>query len=240
MHHQWLVDGRPTPFHFIDNLLAYALGAGKDVGGKPRVQWSADKQTIIYQGQRLHLSQLRSFVVQLCDAAEEILYKGLMFLPDPSMVRNIDLRELVDDMTDSTVGYSFVSDPRNNLRGGRRRMLDRLKTSPEWAALLKPGPDGFQLENKGWREYQSQLEKFKELLFLLVHIPGGPPGRGGEILTIRHVNAAQNMRNIFVLDGQVMVVSAYHKSQAITGQHKVIPRFLPSRIGQFLVAYLAE
>lgn len=38
MHHQWLVDGRPTPFHCIDNLLAYALGAGKEVGGKPRVQ----------------------------------------------------------------------------------------------------------------------------------------------------------------------------------------------------------
>lgn len=37
-HHQWLVDGRPTPFHFIDNLLAYALDAGKDVGRKPRVQ----------------------------------------------------------------------------------------------------------------------------------------------------------------------------------------------------------
>jgi len=37
IHYRWLVNGRPTPFHFVDNLLAYALGVGKDVGGKPRV-----------------------------------------------------------------------------------------------------------------------------------------------------------------------------------------------------------
>lgn len=39
VHPQWLVDGRPILFHFTDHPLAYALGAGKDVGGKPRVQW---------------------------------------------------------------------------------------------------------------------------------------------------------------------------------------------------------
>jgi hypothetical protein len=38
----------------------------------------------------------------------------------------------------------------------------------------------------------------------------------------------------------VLLVTAYHKSQAITRQHKVIARFLPSRVGQLLVAYLAE
>ena len=55
VHHQWLVDGRPTPFHYLNNLLAYALGAGKDVGGKPRVQWSKDRQVLSYQAQRLPL-----------------------------------------------------------------------------------------------------------------------------------------------------------------------------------------
>ena len=37
LHHQWLVDGQPTPFHYVDNLLAYALGAGREVGGMPCV-----------------------------------------------------------------------------------------------------------------------------------------------------------------------------------------------------------
>ena len=73
MHRRWLVDGRPTPFHYIDNLLAYALGAGKAVGGKPRVQWSADRATLIYRGERVALVELRRFVAEICTAAEEVL-----------------------------------------------------------------------------------------------------------------------------------------------------------------------
>lgn len=64
----------------------------------------ADKQTLIYQGQRLHLSQLRSLIAQLCDAVKKTLYKDLMFLQDPSTVCSIDLRELVDNIIDSTIG----------------------------------------------------------------------------------------------------------------------------------------
>lgn len=48
VHYRWLVDGRPTPFHYIDNLLAYALRAGRDAGGKPRAFWTPDRQTLIY------------------------------------------------------------------------------------------------------------------------------------------------------------------------------------------------
>jgi hypothetical protein len=33
---------------YLDILLAYALGAGSEVGGKPRVQWPGDRQTLIY------------------------------------------------------------------------------------------------------------------------------------------------------------------------------------------------
>lgn len=163
-----------------------------------------------------------------------------MFLPDPSVIQNIDLRGLVDDINDSTVGYPFIADHRNHLHGGRRRMLYRLKTSPEWAAPLKFGCDGFELEIKGWPKYQTQLEKFKNVLFVLMHICGGAPARGPEVPYDRARQRCSEHANIFVVDGRVVFVTAYHKSRAITGQHKVIPRFLPSRVGQLLVVYLAD
>ena len=115
IHHQWLVDGRATPFHYLDNLLAYALGAGNEVGGKPRVQWSKDRQTLIHQGQRLPLCELRSFVNDLCGAAEDVFFKELMFQSDPDAPRDVDLRQVADDMNETSVGYHFVSDPRNSL-----------------------------------------------------------------------------------------------------------------------------
>jgi hypothetical protein len=76
------------------------------------------------------------------------------------------------------------------------------------------------------------------LLFPLGLISKGADGRGKEVLLVRYKNAVENMRNIFLVDGQVMIVSCYSKTQAVTDQEKVIPRFLPLRIAQLVVAYL--
>ena len=38
----------------------------------------------------------------------------------------------------------------------------------------------------------------------------------------------------------MLIVTGYHKSQALTGQHKVIARFLSRRLGQMLVHILVD
>lgn len=239
IHHQWLVDGRPTPFHYIDNLLAYALGAGKEVGGKPRVQWSKDRQTLIYQGQRLQLRELRGFVSELCTVAEAELFNELMFLQDSQKPYHIDLGQVVDDMNETLVGYSFISDTNNGLFNGRERMLKRLAGSPKADSFLHVKNGELEVQPRQWRQYRLRLQRFLSILFILIHT-SNVPARGVEVLPIRFLNAAEAPRNIFVHDGQVMIVTAYHKSQALTGHHKVIARFLNARIGQLLVCYLAE
>jgi hypothetical protein len=42
-----------------------------------------------------------------------------------------------------------------------------------------------------------------------------------------------------VADGRVMTVVRYHKSQSQWDKPKVVPRFLPWRLGQVIVIYLA-
>ena len=46
-------------------------------------------------------------------------------------------------------------------------------------------------------------------------------------------------RNVFVIHGHMVVVTRYHKSQSQFDKPKVIPRFLPWRVGQLLAVYLA-
>ncbi|OBT40734.1 hypothetical protein VE00_09776 [Pseudogymnoascus sp. WSF 3629] len=67
----------------------------------------------------------------------------------------------------------------------------------------------------------------------------GQPARGEEITPIRHRNGMLQERNVFVIDGQVMFVTRYHKSQALFGRPKVIPRFMPWRVGQLVAVFLA-
>ncbi|CAA9959374.1 hypothetical protein PTMSG1_02793 [Pyrenophora teres f. maculata] len=71
-----------------------------------------------------------------------------------------------------------------------------------------------------------------------VHITSGQPGRGPEITSIRHHNSFLQDRNIYVVDGQVMTVVRYCKSQAQWDKPKVVPRYLPARLGQVMAVYL--
>jgi hypothetical protein len=45
-------------------------------------------------------------------------------------------------------------------------------------------------------------------------------------------------RNLYVIDGQVVVVTRYYKTQAQWDWPKVVARFLLEAVGQLIIAYL--
>ena len=121
----------------------------------------------------------------------------------------------------------------------RERMLKRLAASPRANSLLHLKSGKIELQPEEWRKYRLQLQHFLSILFILIHT-SNVPARGVEILPIRYSNAPGAPRNIFVHDGLLMIVTAYHKSQAITGHQKVIARFLGRLISRLLASYLVE
>jgi hypothetical protein len=88
------------------------------------------------------------------------------------------------------------------------------------------------------KQYLRRVERFLELLLAGMHITLGQPRRGLEITTIRHRNGVLQDRNVFVIDGHIMTVVRYHKSQSQWDKPKVVPRFLPPRLGQVMALYL--
>ena len=89
--------------------------------------------------------------------------------------------------------------------------------------------------------YLSTVNAFLEQLLLLVHLTGGQPARGTELLCIQHSNATDvsgGIRNIFIENGLVSFVTYYHKGYSITGTTKIIHRYLPSEVGELLIYYV--
>ena len=83
------------------------------------------------------------------------------------------------------------------------------------------------------------VARFREKLLVLMHITGGQPARGTELLSIRHSNTETGgHRNIFIEDGLVVFVTRYHKGYAMSGDVKIIHRYLPREVGELLVLYL--
>jgi hypothetical protein len=50
-------------------------------------------------------------------------------------------------------------------------------------------------------------------------------------MTMQHCNGLLQDRNIFIVDSAVMTVVCYHKSQSQWDKLKVVPRFLPLKLG---------
>lgn len=115
-------------------------------------------------------------------------------------------------------------------------MLTRARTTDGGLRLKRA--DG-QWSVKAVRRYMRQMDRFLALLLCSVHVTSGQPGRGSEITTIRHRNGMLQDRNIFVVDGQIMTVVRYHKSQSQWDKPKIVPRFLPPQLGQIMALYLA-
>jgi hypothetical protein len=83
------------------------------------------------------------------------------------------------------------------------------------------------------------VDAFLERLLLLIHLTGGAPARGTELLSLQAYNTQHGLRrNIFVENGLISFVTFYHKGYSITGSTKIIHRYLPKDISRMLVYYL--
>jgi hypothetical protein len=87
--------------------------------------------------------------------------------------------------------------------------------------------------------YQCHVERFQELLWILMHLCSGQPARAPELLGIRWKNTAYSgVRNIFIEEGLVVFVATYYKGYWSSGNIKIIYRYLPRKVGELLVYYL--
>ncbi|CAD0097291.1 unnamed protein product [Aureobasidium mustum] len=140
-------------------------------------------------------------------------------------------------MTVKKRGWYFGADPNQDLEAqGLDWMLKRMLGSSHGKKMRR----GDQWQSRLVANYLRRVDKFRELFLFCVHVLSGQPARGTEITSLRFRNGVANHRNVFVLDGRVMTVTSYHKSQAMLDMPKMVPRFLPWRLGQIAVIYLTH
>jgi len=141
---------------------------------------------------------------------------------------------MVDDMTFTKRGISFVSREDNGLAGGLDWMMERMRRSRQGSKMRQNG----RWKTRQVRRYLRMVDRFREGLLFCVHVSAGQPARGTEILGLRHQNGFLQDRNVYVMDGRVVMITRYHKSQSQYDTPKIIPRFLPWRVGQLMAVYL--
>lgn len=232
----FLADGTYSPMSEMLSLLAYGKFIALNAGNSGNAQWSKDKTIFYLGGKPIIISQFQQMARDIVKDAEDVLWQELLWTADPAERFVVKLEKIIDDMTFTKRGMSFVGREENGLNAGLEWMLYRVMQTAEGQKLRQR--DG-TWDVRQVRRYLRRVEHFLGLKLAGFHITSGQPGRGTEVTTMRDRNGVLQDRNMYVVDGRVMTVVRYHKSQSQWDKPKVVPRFLPWRLGQVAVVYLA-
>ncbi|KAG6237706.1 hypothetical protein E4U25_002430 [Claviceps purpurea] len=256
IRNDWLCKAACTPMGYTLSLLQYGKMISKLTRSSRRlVSWkrgdevmllgkteeivrrrAADISWFMNKPMPIHMDKIRRMMQQMIKEAEDLLWGSLMFKEGQNSRFVVPLAEIKDSLMDTEQGNSFLCRRDNDLAGKETEMLKDLVDSKRRLQLLNE--DG-QWNWPGVRQYLENVRKFEDLLAPLGLMTAGGPARGDEFAGLRRVNGTTHDRGIFVIDGKVVLATQSHKSLDPSDPPKVVPRFLPRRVDQLFVIYLA-
>ncbi|MCN0155273.1 RecQ family DEAD/DEAH box helicase [Salinispora arenicola] len=232
---KFMVRGQHGPVEVLLDWRTYGLKVHYNTTAPGHVTWMGTER-LLYKNLDFTMGQFRGMVHGLVQAARGLL-GGLLCEPEPRQWPAIPWDGLFDNPSEATPGWSFLSDQRTQWPvPGRHWLIDRIAQEPGVARTFVT--QGGLSASKTMKYFQ-QVARFKEKLAVAVHLTSGAPARAPELLSVQHVNTDTNVRrNIYIEDGMVVLVSAYHKGFYSSNDVKIIHRYLPRAVGELVIWYL--
>jgi hypothetical protein len=227
----YLADGTMSPMSTMISLLAYGKHLALNHGNAGSIFWEMGDRVMRLHSSRIVMDKFREMMKKAIGDAEHTLWTDLMWQAERF---EVDLDGLTDDFTFRKRGAYFVNNAQNGLEGAWKWMVQRMKQTKEGRKLRT----GKKWNRRRVKEYLRVVDRFQRLLLFCAHGTGGQPKRGSEVLSMRFRNGCLQDRNSFVLDGMMMLVNRYYKSQSQWDVPKAVPSFLPWRAGQLMALYL--
>jgi len=196
---------------------------------EPNVYVSADFRSITIGVHTMQLDDLRNGIKDLLNEVE-IRYtaftKGNRFIdamPD----------DLTDDLTDTTRGYSFLSEDR--FKQKQHSLFYFLVEQYDLAMVDNTGRIGWNVPQikELLRDSLHVWAPLIHLLYITTHISS----RGTQFIDHQITNADRH-RNLFVQLDEMFLLTTYSKTTSVTDHDSCTPGFLPKQVAYWLLEFL--
>lgn len=206
----------------------------------PRVMWNdLHGKELSIDGHLITMTSFRNLYHKLFDETEKLLRKEVLLSCD---IPNFEEHQLIDNLSEKKVYYSFISDPRNPFLQHRNHLLKHILSPVHENRFVLEQREGKILWNRnktGIMAWVKTCERCLAYLFALFHYGAGQPARGTELATLTWVNTMDRARSIFWFHGLVNIVFTYNKTQGNAGTSRVISRSLPPPVGRLCILWMA-
>ena len=241
MMDRFMVRGSHGPMQWMLDLRTYGLKIHYNTTSRGHVEWTGGNE-LLYKGLQFNMAQFRGMVHGLATESRRLLMEELMFGNNKAAepVPSVPWDSMRDNPTDERPRWNFLKDHRTHMPvDGERWLFERVgRDARVRDVFMKPGTRS-GVDREAVERYMGRVVEFREKLGVMMHIAGGQPARGPEILSVQHSNTVKGgHRNIFIEDGMVVFVTRYHKGYNVSGDIKIIHRYLPREVGELVVWYL--
>ncbi|KAF8826234.1 hypothetical protein HHX47_DHR6000789, partial [Lentinula edodes] len=225
---QYFTEKNDYTFNSLRSLQHLASTLAIKQKSLPRVVWLDRKQWdhMLYLGDSIKFADL-------CQVFHNIEQELVPLWEDKIMLGtklSIDIHSalLCDDLTRKLPPYSMFKDPRNTCLHTRSALFRAIVSTP---ALRDQFIVGIDMANNTprWnkvalRSWLYQYSRFNLLLMLRWEMLAGSPTRGTEMVSMLAQNTQTRPRNLYAIGPNIALVGQYHKSGAISGSDKLLPR----------------
>lgn len=225
---QYMCLGCQSPFGELLSLRNFGRSLSRSDGPSFRIQWSPDSHTISWDGGYVNMDHFKALSKTATNSAMTCLNR-LMYGLQPE----IRLDQLRDRMSNDKQGYSFVTDPSNNLRNAYLELSSRACLDPIDGLMA-----GDRWKEKSVARYLEEEEMLLTQIMLIFYLGGGQAPRSTELFSIEHRNGSCNPRGLYVHRGSIVFVTRHSKARHSTNQEFQVARYLDETESELVYKYL--
>lgn len=237
----WFMEKVDSTFNTLYTLQHHATALALAETTMPRIVWT-DRQKyseMRYCGSPINFHGLQTVFSNMEEDAIKIWESDvLMGLP-----LRVNYQHLSDDLSNTAVNYSFLSDKRNKCFSDRDMLAKAILADPILSRkfLTDKHHEGAPIWNvMALQKWLFNYSKFQGIQLASVEMKGGSPGRGTELCCLEYQNTCTRpQRGVYMIGTHLAVVCQYHKSGSITGKDKVIPHSLDAVTSDLMIQDLS-
>ena len=238
----WFIEKVESTFNSIRSLQHRATALVMSATSMPRVVWT-DRTTyrsMRYHGHTVEFNKLQHVFQNMEQDVIQLWEKEILL----GLPLHISYTSLTDDLANTDVDYSFLSDVRNTMFHDRDRLAREILAHPVLSKTFLTGltdKDGKPIWNVvALQKWLFSYSRFEGIQLANVEMKAGSPGRGTELCCLEYRNTrTRSQRGLYVMGNHLAVVCQYHKSGSITGNDKVIPHALDAVTSDLMIQDLA-
>ena len=143
------------------------------------------------------------------------------------------LSSIKDNILKHVLGYFFLQDLANQMQDSFKLLTRRAFSKEERFILYSKGKE------RALR-YLKQCDKFIKHLLAGIYLISSMPARVEELQVVRQADSRVVPRNVFIYNGQLLLVFTYNKASTCLNNSFYIVRVLCLEVKQALFLYLAQ